>query len=146
MALHDPFGFLKHKLWPKEGPRVKLAVWLPTTKSWESPWFPCVQVACHIPLKTSWRGLQLCFRTHLDWRFAHKIMGLQSCGSSNVKNFGILIWESWDKKHLGASPMARHKKYYKGEGGGSSKSRPWWVVSSCLLVARPCTKSVLAMH
>jgi hypothetical protein len=23
---HDPFGLLKHKLWPKEGPRVELAV------------------------------------------------------------------------------------------------------------------------
>jgi len=26
MGLHDPFGHLKHKLWPKEGPGVKLAV------------------------------------------------------------------------------------------------------------------------
>ncbi len=24
MGLHDPFGFLKHKLWPKEGSGVKL--------------------------------------------------------------------------------------------------------------------------
>ncbi len=24
MGSHDPFGHLKHKLWPKEGPRVKL--------------------------------------------------------------------------------------------------------------------------
>jgi hypothetical protein len=24
--LHDPFGFLKHKLWPKEGLGVKLQV------------------------------------------------------------------------------------------------------------------------
>jgi hypothetical protein len=23
MALHDPFGYLKHKLWPKEGLGVK---------------------------------------------------------------------------------------------------------------------------
>jgi len=26
MGSHDPFGHLKHKLWPKEGPGVKLAV------------------------------------------------------------------------------------------------------------------------
>jgi len=26
MGSHDPFGHLKHKLWPKERPRVKLAV------------------------------------------------------------------------------------------------------------------------
>ncbi len=35
MGSHDPFGHLKHKLWPKERSRVKLAVWLPTTKSQE---------------------------------------------------------------------------------------------------------------
>jgi hypothetical protein len=42
MGLHDPFKHLKHKLWPKEGPEIKLAIWLPTTKSRESPQFPCV--------------------------------------------------------------------------------------------------------
>ncbi len=26
MGSHDPFGYLKHKLWPKEGLRVKLAI------------------------------------------------------------------------------------------------------------------------
>jgi hypothetical protein len=26
MGSHDPFGHLKHKLWPKEGLEVKLAV------------------------------------------------------------------------------------------------------------------------
>jgi hypothetical protein len=29
LGLHDPFGHLKHKLWLKEGPKVKLAVWFP---------------------------------------------------------------------------------------------------------------------
>jgi hypothetical protein len=33
MGSHDPFGHLKHKLWSKERPGVKLAVWLPTIKS-----------------------------------------------------------------------------------------------------------------
>jgi hypothetical protein len=26
MGSHDPFGHLKHKLWPKEGMGVKLAI------------------------------------------------------------------------------------------------------------------------
>jgi hypothetical protein len=39
MALHDSFGYLKHKLWRKEGLGVKLRIWLLTTKSQESPWF-----------------------------------------------------------------------------------------------------------
>jgi len=33
MSLHDPFGYLKHKLWPKEGLRVKSPIWLSTTKN-----------------------------------------------------------------------------------------------------------------
>jgi hypothetical protein len=37
MGSHDPFKYLKHKLWPKEGSGVKLLIWLLTTKSRESP-------------------------------------------------------------------------------------------------------------
>jgi hypothetical protein len=36
MASNEPFGHLQHKLWSKERLGVKLAVWLPTTKSRES--------------------------------------------------------------------------------------------------------------
>jgi hypothetical protein len=57
--------------------------WLPTTKSQESLWFPCVQVACQIQLQSSRRRLQLCFRTNFNWRSSHKGMGFQSCGSPN---------------------------------------------------------------
>jgi hypothetical protein len=39
---------------------VKLAVWLPTIKSRELTQFPCVQMACNLPLKSSQWGLQLC--------------------------------------------------------------------------------------
>jgi hypothetical protein len=27
MGLHDPFGYLKHKLWPKEGSGVATLLW-----------------------------------------------------------------------------------------------------------------------
>jgi hypothetical protein len=57
MGLHCSFGHLKHKLWPKEGSGVKLAVWFPTTKSWESTRFTCLQRVCDIPLESSWREL-----------------------------------------------------------------------------------------
>jgi len=56
MGSHDPFGHLKHKLWPKKRLGVKLAIWLPTIKSQESTWFPRVQVACNIPLKALEEG------------------------------------------------------------------------------------------
>ncbi len=26
MGLHDPFGHMKHKLWPKEGPEIELEI------------------------------------------------------------------------------------------------------------------------
>jgi len=78
MGSHDPFGYLKHKLWQKERLKVKLSISFPITKSWESPWFTCVYVACHISLKRSWKGLQLCFRPHF-----------QSHGSPNFENFEI---------------------------------------------------------
>jgi hypothetical protein len=87
MGSHDPFGYLKHKLWPKERPRVKLSIWLPTIKSQESPWFTCAQVAYHILLKISWQGLQLCFKLHLNRRSTKEVMGFQSCGSLNFGNF-----------------------------------------------------------
>jgi hypothetical protein len=48
-----PFGHLKHKLWPKERSGVKLAIWLPTTKSRELTKFGRVQEACDIPLEIS---------------------------------------------------------------------------------------------
>jgi hypothetical protein len=39
VGLYDPFGHFKHKLWLKEGSEVKLAIWLSTIKSRESPDF-----------------------------------------------------------------------------------------------------------
>jgi hypothetical protein len=135
MSSHDPFGHFKHKLWSKEGPRIKLSIWLPTTKSQESPWFPCVKVSCDISLESSWQRLQLCFKPHPNRKFVRKVMGLQSCGNPKTK---------W---HLGVGPVAKHKVYYKGEGGGFPQVRVVMsLVSLCLPVAHPYTKSALATH
>jgi hypothetical protein len=49
--------------------------------------------------------------------------------------------------HLSACLMARHKEYYKGEGGGFPQI--WAMVSLmniCMLVARPCTKGAPTTH
>jgi hypothetical protein len=67
-------------------------------------------------------------------------MGLQSCKSPNFGN-------PRTKWHLGASHMAKHRIYYKGEGDGFL-----WVqamvslMSLCLLVVCLCTKGVLVTH
>jgi hypothetical protein len=141
VGLYDPFGHLKHKLWPKEGPRVKLTIWLPTIKIQESTQFPCVQVLCDISLESSRRGLQLCFRPHLNQRSINKVMGPQSCESLDFGNFrdshigipgqnAIWMWASW-----------RGTEYtIRGKVMASPKSGPWWVlwVQVCLwLVLTP---------
>jgi hypothetical protein len=124
MGSHDPFGHLKHKLWPKERSGVKLTFWLSTFKSQELPQFPRVQVACDIPLKSSQRGLQLCLKPHLNRRSSQKVMGPQSCGSFDFGNFGTLNWESHDKVQFGWST----KYTIKGKVVASSKSESWWVL------------------
>jgi hypothetical protein len=37
MGSHDPFEYLQHKLWLKEGLRIKMLIWLLTIKSPKSP-------------------------------------------------------------------------------------------------------------
>jgi hypothetical protein len=122
MASHYPFGYLKHKLWAKEGPGVKLAIWLSTTKSQESLRFICVQVACHIPLKSSRQELQIFFKHNFNQRFLHKVMGLQSRESLNLKNFGTTTWESWDKMTFGCSSRGQAQRILQGGR--------WWVPPS----------------
>jgi hypothetical protein len=147
MGSYDPFGYLKHKLWPKKRLRIKLSIWLLTTKCQESPWFCCIQVMCNILLKSFRQGILHCFTSHLNQRSTHKVMGFQNHESSIFENFGTPTWESRDKMTFGASPVAKHQEYYKGEGGGFPQV---WVVvslvSPCLPMAHLCTKSVLTMH
>jgi hypothetical protein len=85
----------------KKGRGSKLAIWLSNTKSQESTRLPCVQVACNMPLESSQRELQLCFRPHPDWNSEHEVIASQSCKSSNLGNFETPFWESRDKKPFG---------------------------------------------
>jgi hypothetical protein len=124
-----PFGYSKHKLWPKERPRIKLPIWLSTIKSQELPWFSCVQVMCHISLESSRWRIQLCFTPHFNWRSTHKVMGFQSFRSPNFENFetpnlgvrgqnDIWVLALW----LNTKNTIRRKVV------ASPKSRPWWVL------------------
>jgi hypothetical protein len=135
MGSHDPFGHLKHKLWPKEGSGVEWAIWLPTTKSWESTQFLCVQVACNIMLESSQQRLQLCFKPHLNQKYAHKVMGPQSRESPSCGNLS-----PGTNCHLDVGLVERQRVYYKGEGGSFPQVRavvslvslscPWLVLTS----------------
>ncbi len=84
----------QHKLWSKEGPGVKLTVWLLITKSQESTRSRCVQVDCNTLLESSWRELQVCFRPHPNQRSELGVMSSQSPGSLNRESKPGQFWDS----------------------------------------------------
>jgi hypothetical protein len=151
MGSHDPFGHLKHKLWPKEGSEVKLAIWFPTIKSRELTRFLCVQMVCDIPLKSSWQGLQLCFKPHLNPRSSCKVMGPKVAGVPTVGIWKLPFGSPGTKCHLDVGLLERHKVYYKGEGGGFPQvqavvslvnpSCPWLVLAPKVL--QLCTNHLM---
>jgi hypothetical protein len=114
MGAHCSFGHLKHKLWPKEGPGVELAIWVLTTKSRESTRFTWLQIDCHISLESSRRELKLCFRPRCDPRSTRKVMRLQSRGSPGWRGFGTPTRESRDKKAISMWAPWRGAKYTIG--------------------------------
>jgi hypothetical protein len=130
MGSHDPFGYLKHKLWPKEKSGLKLTIWLPTTKSQESPWFTCVHVMCNILLECSKQKLQICFRPHLIRRSTQEVMGPQSCQSVNfgTPNLGVSrqnnIWV--------LAPWPGTESIMRGKVLASPKFMPRWVLWICV--------------
>jgi hypothetical protein len=130
MRSHDPFNYLKYKLWPKERMQVKLPFWLLTIKSTELLWFPCMKVTCHISLESSLWGLQLCLRPHLNRRFTHNVMGLQSCESPNFEtpNLGV-PWQN-DIWVLASWPGIKYTIRVKVVA--SPKFGPWWVLWACV--------------
>ncbi len=84
----------------RESNWVKLAVWLPTTKSRESTQFTWLQMTCNIPLERSWRELQLFFRPHFYQRSDRKVMGLQSPESPHWRDFGTPAREARERKTI----------------------------------------------
>ncbi len=119
---HEPFGHLQHKLWSKEGPGVKLAVWLPTTKSRELTQSRCVKVECDTSLERSWGELQVCFRPHPNQRSELGVMSSQSPGNPNWDSFGTPPWESRDKKPFGCRSRGQTQKILYGGR--------WWLLLS----------------
>jgi hypothetical protein len=147
MGLHDPFGHLKHKLWPKEGLGVELTIWLPTTKIRKSPRFPCVQVVCHIPLQSSRQGLQFFFNLISIWGLQRKLWAPKVVGVPSLGISGLSFGSPKTKCHLDAGIMPSHKVYYKGESGGFPRVQAVVsLVNVSLPVAHPNTKSIQIMH
>jgi len=97
MASHESFGHLQPKLQAKEGPGVKLAVWLPTTKSRESTFSRRRFKESNTALESSWWRLQHLSRPRPDRRLGREVMPSQSPRESNLDSFGTPPWESREK-------------------------------------------------
>jgi hypothetical protein len=108
VGLYDPFGHLKHKLWPKEGP----------LKIGNQPNF----IACRRRTTYHWNALNKGYDFALD---------LISIGGLHAKLWGskvarILILaisrlplgSPETKCHLDVGLVESHRVYYKGESGG----------------------------
>jgi len=128
MASYEPFGHLQPKLWAKEGPGVKLAVWLPTTKSWESTQIRCLQKEYDMALESSLRELQDCFRPHPNQRSEQEVIDAQSPGSLNRDSFGTPPWEFREKVPFGCSLCGKLQRIlYGGRWWLPPESGLWWV-------------------
>jgi hypothetical protein len=127
----------KWLLWPKEGSRVKLAIWLLNTKSYNHPNL-LVFRWCAPYL---WKALNEGYNFSLD---LISIWGLnKKLWVSKVARIPIsgILETKW---HLGACPVPwpSTKNIIRREGDGFPQV--WAVVSlvnSCLPTAHPCTKS-----
>jgi hypothetical protein len=122
MASHWSFGHLQPKLWAKEGPGVKLAVWLPTTKSRESTSSQCPMTECDMALESSWGELQLWFGPRPDRRSGREDMVVQSPGTPTRDSFETPPWESREKEPFGCS--------LGGEVQNILYGGRWWLPSS----------------
>jgi hypothetical protein len=87
MASHWSFGHLQPNLWAKEGPGVKLPVWLPTIKSRESTRSRRALGDCNTALESSERGLQVWFRPRPDRMSGRKATMSQSPRSPKSGQF-----------------------------------------------------------
>jgi hypothetical protein len=83
-------------------------------------------VAWHLPLESSWQGLQLCLKPHFNQRSAHKVIGLQSRKSLNLGNPDLGVLKQNDIWVL--APWPNINNIRRGKVMASPKSEPWWVL------------------
>ncbi len=84
----------------------------------------------------------LSIRGLLTKLWAPKLVGVPILG-----NLGLPLGSPGTKCHLDAGPVASHKVYYKGEGGGFPQVQAMMsLVSPSLPMACPSTKSALTCN
>jgi hypothetical protein len=139
MVSHHPFGHLKHKLWPKEGPK----------SIWQFDSWPLKVrnrhdlVACRWRATHRWKALDKGYNSASDLiviRGLHaKLWGPKVARVPTLAISGLPLGSLGTKSHLDVGLLGSHRVYYKGEGGGFPQVR---VVVS--LVSSNCLWFVLA--
>jgi len=141
MGLHDPFGSSNTNYGQKKGQESNCQFDSQPLKVKNFPNF----LVCRWRVTYHWKVLNKGYKFSSDFisigglhtkLWAPKVVGVPNVRISRLP-FGNpgTVW------HLGASPMAKHKVYYKGEGGGFPQVQAMVsLVNSWLRVARPCTK------
>jgi hypothetical protein len=137
MASHEPFGHLQPKLWAKEGPEVKLAIWLPTTKNQESTSSQCLQQECDMALEALNESYNFGSNLVPIWARGKKLWTPKVPGVQAGTVTGLHFGSPGKKSHLDVASAWSCREYYKGEGGGFprvqavvsqvSPSCPWLV-------------------
>jgi len=122
MASHWQLGNLQLKLWAKEGPGVKLPIWLPTTKSRESTSSRRPIWVCNMALERSRRGLQLWFRPQRDPTLQSGVMAVQSFGSPVGTISGFHFGSPGNLCHSDVASATSWREYYMGGR--------WWLPPS----------------
>jgi hypothetical protein len=150
MGLDDPFRYLKHKLWQKKGKKSNCQFDSRPLKVRNRP--DLFAFKWHVIYL--WNSFDEVYYFVLDLTsigVLHKKLWARKSRKSRFQEFWDSqlgsSWESREKWHLGAGPMAKHIEYYKGEGGSLPQVRAvGGLVSPCLLVAHSCTKSASTTH
>jgi hypothetical protein len=143
MSLHHPFGHLKHKLWPNEGPKVKLAIWLLTTKSKKSTQFPACRWRATHCWKDFAKGYNFASDLNSIWGLHAKLWSPKVARVPTLAISRLPLGSPETKSYLDVGPVGIHRVYYKEEGGDFPQVRavvnfvnpscPWFVLAPKVL-------------
>jgi hypothetical protein len=115
IGLHDPFEYLKHKLWKKKGQESKYQFDSHPLKVGNFFEICCCRWhATYMVGKLLMRGTPL-----LQSKVCIRSYDLPKCQESQFWEFqDSQLGNPRTKWHLDAAPMVNHREFYKGEGGG----------------------------
>jgi len=118
MGSHDPFGHLKHKLWPKEGSKSNRQFDSRPLKVRNHLDF----LACRWHATNCWKALEECHNFVLDLisieGFHTKLWGPKIMRVSTLAILRHPLGSPRTKNNLDVGLMEKHIIYYKGKGGG----------------------------